>query len=61
MTEVRFKVRFMDWRKGDKVELKNRFADKYIGMGVCAKAKPRVQRKNTKPPSNKQAAASNNK
>ena len=60
MTEVRFGVRFMDWRKGDKVELKKRFADKYIGMGVCKKVSP-PKRKRTKPPSNKMAAASNNK
>lgn len=60
MTEVQFKVRFMDWRKGDKVELKNRFADKYLNMGVCSKVKP-PKRKNTKPPSNKKAVASNNK
>lgn len=61
MTEVRFRVRFMDWQKGDKAELNKRFADKYIGMGVCDKVKPPVKRKRTKPPSNKMAAASNNK
>lgn len=59
MTDVLFNVRFMDWRKGDKVELKKRLADKYIGMGVCEKVRIPAKRKSTKPPSNKRAAAPN--
>ncbi len=61
MTEVRFKVRFMDWRKGDKDQLRNQLADKYIAMGVCDKAKPPVRRKRRTAPANKMVAGAANK
>ena len=53
--EVLFKVRFMDWRKGDKVDLKQKFADKYIALGVCTKARSPAKRK--QPPKNRKADA----
>lgn len=61
MTVVKFGVRFMDWQKGDKAELKNRFADKYIKMGVCQKVKPPVKRKRKTAPANKMVAGAANK
>ena len=61
MVEVKFGVRFMDWRKDDKVELKNKFAEKYINMGVCQKVKPPVKRKRKTAPVNKMVAGAANK
>jgi hypothetical protein len=61
--EVEFKVRFMDWRKGDKATLKNDVADRYINvLGVCAKVKPPVKRKkSTAAPENKMVKGAANK
>lgn len=59
MTEVRFKTRFMDWQKDEKAKLPEKFVDRYLAMGVCNKVKAPAKRKNTRPPSNKRAAASN--
>ncbi len=62
MTEVRFKVRFQDWHKGDKATLKKEVADRYINvLGVCAKVKPPVKRKRKAAPENKMADGAANK
>lgn len=61
MIGVRFKVRFQDWRKGDKATLKKEVADRYISMGVCAAVKPPVKRKRKTAPENKMVEGTVNK
>lgn len=61
MTEVKFRVRFMDWYKGDKDKLKASVADKYVRMGVCTKVKPPVKRKRKTAPDNKMVTGAANK
>jgi len=43
--QVKFKVKFMDWNKGDKKEFTKKVADKYIAFGVCDEVKPRTRQK----------------
>jgi hypothetical protein len=61
MPEVTFKVRFMDWRPGDKVNLSKGFAQKYIKLGVCDAVRPPAKRKRRAAPNNKMAAGAANK
>lgn len=54
MIEVKFAVRFMDYKKGDTAKLKKDVADRYINvLKVCAKVKAPVKRKRTAAPENK--------
>jgi hypothetical protein len=59
MVEVKFGVKFLDWKKGEKANLSKRFADKYIAMGACSAVKPKVKRKAA--PSNKMVQGAANK
>jgi hypothetical protein len=61
MTEVRFKVKFMDWDKGDKAELSKAVAEKYMGMGLCVPVKSPVKRKAKAAPSKKMVDVGDNK
>lgn len=61
MPEVKFRVPFMDWKKGEKANLDKDFAQKYTRMGLCDAVKPPVKRKRTAAPSNKRARSVNNK
>ena len=52
--DVKFGVRFMDWKKGDTATFKKEQAEKYLRLGVCKKVRPPAKRKKTaSAPSNK--------
>lgn len=60
--KVKFKVKFMDWDKGDTATLKNEDADRYISvLGVCEKVTPPGKRKAKAAPENKMVKGAANK
>lgn len=61
MQEVKFRVPFMDWKKGEKANLSKDFAQKYTKMGLCDAVRPPVKQKRKTAPSNKRIAGAVNK
>ena len=45
MPEVKFKVKFLDWEKGDTAMLDKDVAERYISQGTCSLVKPPGPRK----------------
>ena len=56
--DVKFKVRFMDYHKGEKHTLNKSLAERYIGLGVCDEVKSSAKRTSKK---TKAATATENK
>jgi len=54
--KIKFKVKFMDWEKGEVADIPDRLAERYIAASTAVKAT-----KNKAAPRNKRATAKNTK